>query len=251
MVQTAKKEIEFPSEVKEFSINHNDKNYKFLLPEREEFRIREIFVQQGYHIPGLNKIKNATFIDIGANVGLFAIFAKLNCPDASVDCYEPAPNTLELLKRNTAQLDNVKVHSRGVANFTGKTKIFMSALNTGATSIKSIGQHQALDEYEIKLVEARAVIENKEKVDVLKIDTEGCEVDVLENLKQHNLFSKINFIMLEYHSEADRRKIDQLLDEYTIFGYQACTINRGLMKFIRTDLIGTAACSDIHVDAPL
>ena len=251
MPTTTRKKVEFPSSVKEFKINANDRLYSIYLPENEGFRINDIFVKNGYDIPGLNMLKNAAVLDIGANAGLFSMYIKFTCPDAEVHCYEPAPNTFELLKENASQLENVHLHKRGVSNFTGKAEILMSSENTGATSIKSIGNHQALDKQTIKLVEAKSIVEKMDKVDILKIDTEGCEFEVLDNLNEHNLLQKVSFIMLEYHSEKDRRRIDQLLSEFTIFGYEACSIHRGVMKFIRNDLIGTTSALNIYTNDPL
>ena len=251
MAQETKSPLNLPSEIIEMTLNHEEHQYSIAIPKNEQFRVREIFSENGYSIPGFRDIKNATIIDIGANVGLFAMYAKLNCPDARIDCYEPASNVCELFKKNTSQMDGIHLHKRGVSNFTGRTKIFLSGLNTGATSIKSIGGHQALGEETIKLVEARSIVENKEKIDILKIDTEGCELEIIENLKEHDLLKKITFVMLEYHSESDRRKIDQLMTDFTLFGSSAIVVNCGTLKYVRTELLGTQICSQIHVATAL
>ncbi|WP_407219763.1 FkbM family methyltransferase [Escherichia coli] len=44
------------------------------------------------------------------------------------------------------------------------------------------------------------------EVDVIKIDTEGAEVEILNNLN----ISKL--LMIEYHSESDCKKIVSILD---------------------------------------
>ena len=47
-------------------------------------------------------------------------------------------------------------------------------------------------------------------IDVLKVDTEGCELPILQNIKDR--LPAIRLIHLEYHSESDRREIDRLLE---------------------------------------
>jgi hypothetical protein len=50
-----------------------------------------------------------------------------------------------------------------------------------------------------------------EAVDVLKIDTEGCEMPILKEMGE--VLSSIKIIHLEFHSEDDRREIDRLLGD--------------------------------------
>ena len=63
---------------------------------------------------------------------------------------------------------------------------------------------------------------------ILKIDTEGCEVDILKNLNVDNY----DLILLEYHSEEDRREIDKLLKNFMLLGCKTEILNRGLLKYI-------------------
>ena len=48
----------------------------------------------------LLKNESATFVDIGANVGVNSIFAKRRCPKTRVIAVEPAPMNLQLLREN-------------------------------------------------------------------------------------------------------------------------------------------------------
>jgi hypothetical protein len=48
-------------------------------------------------------------------------------------------------------------------------------------------------------------------IDVLKIDTEGCEVPILESIAAW--LPEMKAIYLEYHSERDRLAIDRMLCE--------------------------------------
>lgn len=237
----------FPSEIKEFHITNAGKQYHILIPQNEEFRINEIFNNKEYFIPGIQKMVRPNVLDIGGNVGLFSMFIKFLCPSAQINCYEPAPNTFELLKINSAQFEDIKIHKRGLSDFTGKAQINISCLSTGQTSLKDIAANQDVQNQTIKLVEAKSVVESHDEIDILKIDTEGCEYEILKNLKDNNLLSRIKFILLEYHSEKDRRCIDQLLDDYTIFGYHTNTVNLGLMKFVRTDLLETQVATDLNI----
>jgi precorrin-6B methylase 2 len=50
-----------------------------------------------------------------------------------------------------------------------------------------------------------------DRLDVLKIDTEGCEVAILESLR--GLLDRVKIIYLEFHNEPDRKVIDAMLGE--------------------------------------
>ncbi len=74
-----------------------------------------------------------------------------------------------------------------------------------------------------------------EVVDLLKLDTEGSEVEIIRSLSKR--ITQIKYIFLEYHSEMDRREIDVLLSDFTLFAAVAETINRGELKYINRNLL--------------
>ena len=59
-----------------------------------------------------------TILDIGANVGSFALWASLRWPGSTIHCYEPNPGTFAYLARNTAGHPNV--HCVNAAVFPGE-----------------------------------------------------------------------------------------------------------------------------------
>jgi len=71
------------------------------------------------------------------------------------------------------------------------------------------------------------------KAHIVKIDTEGSEVDILARMASLDF----DAIMLEYHSEANRRKIDALLQDYVLAGGHIRHPNRGTLKFAHKRLI--------------
>ncbi len=72
-------------------------------------------------------------------------------------------------------------------------------------------------------------------VDVPKVDTEGWEVEILSCLGER--LKDVDYVLVEYHSEQDRRTIDTLLTSHTLFGSHAPQIGLGTMKYVRTALI--------------
>ncbi|MET0380942.1 MAG: hypothetical protein ABWZ94_03470 [Methyloceanibacter sp.] len=70
------------------------------------------------------------------------------------------------------------------------------------------------------------------KAHIVKIDTEGSEVDILERLGSFDH----DVILLEYHSEANRRKIDALLGDFFLVGGEVRHLHRGTLKYMHRRL---------------
>ena len=73
----------------------------------------------------------------------------------------------------------------------------------------------------------------------MKIDTEGSEVDILAGMTSLDF----DVLMLEYHSEANRRAVDALLQDYVLVGGHIRHPHRGALKFAHKRLIEAAGWS--------
>jgi hypothetical protein len=73
---------------------------------------------------------------------------------------------------------------------------------------------------------------------MLKIDTEGCEVEILKNLSPY--IKDFSLIYMEYHSEPDRREIDALLaPTHSLLFSNALQLHRGNVTYIANNAIKT------------
>ena len=171
-----------------------------------------------YSIP--LKSESPVFLDVGANVGAFAVWAKHFWPQSTVHCYEPLKSNFHFLEENTKELTSVFLNNYAIGN-PSRTKLFLGKNNCGESSFNQI--QEQTDEYEIVTTKPPSILP---KADVLKLDTEGCEVEILEGLDLN-----FEYIMLEYHSETDRRKIDDLLNNYILIGSKCTRPDRGVVKY--------------------
>lgn len=126
-------------------------------------------------------------------------------------------------------------------NYSTKTIVDIGA-NVGAAALYFLSFSLAFEtvgESEVvNLVKVSEEITNKEirEISILKIDTEGCEIPVLEEfLMLEN--TDIGIIYNEYHSEEDRLAIDRLLSpDFMLFYSIANSIHRGNNGYISKDL---------------
>ena len=128
--------------------------------------------------------ENFTFIDVGANVGAYALFVASRAgPSARVLAVEPQPDIFERLIYNIRlnEFATVKAVDCAVAEKPGEVTLFLDPQNSGESSLKVVGSSGATP---IR-VPARTLLEvirgeGYERVDAIKLDVEGAEDLILE-----------------------------------------------------------------------
>lgn len=226
-----------PSPIIQVKVECKGISYVVKIPKNEIFRVKEIFQDNEYSIISRRSHSGPmTVVDIGANVGLYAIYAKLIDPNSVIHCFEPSPNSLLLLRTNLGHLPGIYVHPIGLFNRQEEALLNIHRFNTGQNSIKFKDESYS-DSVTIQLGDAAKEFDKLglNHINVMKIDTEGCEVEILESLG-HRL-SRVDYILFEYHSENDRRQIDNLLREFYLFGSKADFLGKGVVKYINARLI--------------
>ncbi|MCU0269248.1 MAG: FkbM family methyltransferase [Acidimicrobiales bacterium] len=166
----------------------------------------------GETYPALPEVTDVTTIlDVGANCGAASVFFARTYPDAVIHAFEPALEPYGFLVQNAERYPSIRPHNFGLFDCDTEVELFHGKESPGASSI--IRSDFTTDETErITLREARGWLaaEGIDRVDALKIDTEGCEVQVLRNLAE--LLPTIKVVYLEFHSADDRRTLHELLD---------------------------------------
>lgn len=177
----------------------------------------------------IGKIDNPHIIDIGANVGGFAIWAHEYFHNPKIDCYEPIKANYELLRQNIEGTD-IACRNIAIGKDDGERMMYYGLHNCGEASLFE-GEEQSKEGELVKIMSAKHL----PRCDIMKIDTEGAEIEILENL--------VNFpsvFLIEYHSAYNRRRIDQLLEDYTLIECTMRGYNYGILKYIRSEYVHNA-----------
>ena len=158
-----------------------------------------------YDIPGLEFATAPSVLDIGANIGAFSVFIAGRYPGAQTTAYEPSPRNAALLRQNVEGLP-VTVVERGVIGHVGqkhlkdgKILLHRGKNNPGEASFYSLGEQQE----EGDLVDT-VLADKLPSCDILKLDTEGCEVEILESYPHLGM---VRALMLEWHRPEDYKKL--------------------------------------------
>ncbi len=202
---------------------------------------QEIFEERIYFRHGIDLATGESVFDIGANIGLFTIFAKENFEGIRVYAFEPSPVIFPLLQANLAKYGNSAVayncglaKERGDATFTfypgysimsgfhterdQDTKTLRAGirshlLDEGMTAAEIQDRfvnkmaEKALAQEQTHVCELRTVsdILDQEEittVGLMKIDAEGSELDILAGIRSEH-WQRVRQIVMEIHDPKE------------------------------------------------
>lgn len=159
-------------------------------------------------------------IDVGANKGQsIDFFLRLN-KECNIYAIEPNPDLFELLQRKYKCFPNVHLFRCGISNVSGEREFFEnifdytssfeevnadSAYLSRKARILGVNPEQLIaKKYPVQVVTLHDFIRVHQlpnRIDILKIDTEGHEYACLEGLFQTELKTQVRFIQLENHTD--------------------------------------------------
>ena len=123
-----------------------------------------------------------TFVDIGANVGLYSLYLA-SCGDVHTLAIEPQPGILERLRFHLAINPSAKADVRPVAlsDCEGEVTLLLNASDSGGTHIEKPGLDQKGQRISVPSKPLLSVLSEAgiTAIDALKIDVEGAEDIVL------------------------------------------------------------------------
>jgi FkbM family methyltransferase len=144
-----------------------------------------------------------TVLDVGANVGQFAMVALKAFPQAHVYSFEPIEDIAHKFKRVMAKEKRVTLFHTALGNDQGKAKIHVTARSDSSSLLVPAlqeqifpGTHEA-GQQEIKIARLQDVLAIEKIVApaLLKIDVQGFEGEVLKGC--HSLLNRFDWIYCE------------------------------------------------------
>lgn len=171
-------------------------------------------------------------VDAGANIGAAAIYFSVLYPQARVLAFEPAPENYALLVENTAPFPRVETFPYGLFDDDGEAPLYSGEQDSSTSSIGQSSLNTG-DSTMVPLTAAGPFLDalGVGPIDILKLDTEGCEVPILRSLETRIADAKAVYV--EYHSDEDRRVIDGLLSRHHVLSRaEAIEPHRGELCYV-------------------
>ncbi len=169
--------FELPSQVKIVLPDDLAQITPYVIAEQGDWFEEEIRFVRHYLKPGMR------ILDIGANFGTYSLTAA-RCvgENGKVWSLEPIPSVGELLRKSVLEneYENVSVHQLALSNSDGVVRFNVSS-NTELSAIASESDAASTIEVETRSLDSFAKKENLSKIDFLKLDAEGVEVDIIKN----------------------------------------------------------------------
>jgi FkbM family methyltransferase len=198
------------------------------------FDIIDKFIHQRRILVNLKKIniKINIFVDVGAHKGSYTDLIINNFDAKKIFMYEPQKNIFKFIKKKYKEKKFIKISNSAVSKSERTQKIFINKhdLTSSLTKLnkknvylnfkaKLFGggiNEMITNSYEVKTIKLFDLI-NRNKItaiDLLKIDTEGHELEVLKGLKSK--INKVKIILIEFHNDNiyidyNSKKIHQYL----------------------------------------
>lgn len=196
-------------------------------------QLKRIFLKE-------NKI---SVIDVGAHKGEYISSIIKNFEISKAYCLEPNPKVFKILENKYLQNNKIKLFNFGASNISGDI-FFNENIESSSSSINELNKNSSYykkkffllnflslsdvtKKIKIKVLTLDDFINDKEtnKIDLLKIDTEGYEYQILLGLKDK--INIINVIHFEHHFD------DMIIKDYKFTDMHNLLIKNGFEKHFK------------------
>lgn len=148
-------------------------------------------------------------IDCGANVGDYTLL--LAASGATVHAYEPDPVAFDVLSSRLGTFPNVHLHQLAVSNTDGIAKLYLHTTrgldplkaSTGSSLVVTKTNIDPETFVQVGLTRLSDVIEKLGRIRIMKMDIEGHEIEVINDLIDTGTITKIERLFVELHDRKN------------------------------------------------
>ena len=165
------------------------------------FRVLPLGVYVLYEIKMmLQKFRPNIIFDVGANIGEISKEYAECFPQAQVFCFEPVSSIFDALQRNLANIEAVQFFQLAFSSAKGRAEIqckdSYSTLNPLTADDISYGK-ACVENVELDTIDEFCRIQEIDKINLLKIDTEGHDFKVLRGAEEMLSTQRIDILQVE------------------------------------------------------
>jgi FkbM family methyltransferase len=140
------------------------------------------------HLDVMRSLGNLnTVIDVGANLGQFALLSRRVFPNATIHSFEPMPEIADRFQQALSREPRVHLHQHALGDLSGASEIYVTKHHDSSSLLKPKLQTEVypggevVNKIEISMARLEDVLESSDikSPALLKIDVQGYEFEVL------------------------------------------------------------------------
>jgi len=185
-------------------------------------------------------------LDIGANIGASTIPLAICYNNIEFYCYDPHPEIFRRLKSNIKlnRLDNVHAVNCAISNSKKESLTFYAQIESSNMGLSSLKLNSDIEKYDKITTPVKSIDElfkkSSESVSVIKIDTQGSELEVLKSGEQ--IIKRDRPVIFfefedEYYSDKDRDESKRfLVNFFKEMNYSLFNITKDFNYYPKIDI---------------
>ena len=180
----------------------------------------DIFINHQYYHPILHK-KNVTVVDGGAHMGMFSAYCNWINETVRIVAYEADPVMNSLCNKNAVSNSwkKTKCINAALSGKKGKRWFYFDQEFPGSF-MSSISKERGLGGKVTVPCLPLSPLLRKRKLDYIKLDIEGAEYEVLQNLAQKRLLMKVDVFTVEFHHNIEKiERLSKALKDLSTHGF--------------------------------
>jgi len=188
-----------------------------------KWRVKTFFTKEPETLQWIESFKKNSkiiFWDIGANIGLYSIYAAINFPKSTIISFEPSTSNLNILSRNIS-LNNlekqINIFQIGLTNINNKFFIMSETTLEEGGALSSFGKNYNFEGKKIDKINKYSIFGTKidylifnnilKIPDYIKIDVDGTEHIILKGAEKTLKKNKIKSILVEVNENFLSQKV--------------------------------------------
>ncbi len=180
--------------------------------------VEEIFINQIYSFKSTTT--NPLIVDGGSNIGLSALYFKLIYPTSRIIAFEPNPKAYELLKRNIINnhLTLVTVFNVALSDCEGDASLYPGSQYSGTLTWSLFN---SLEQDKMEIIKTNRVSSYiHDEVDLLKLDVEGSETEIFNDLISSKKINLIKEMIIEFHPLITKVTVEKFIETVSHTNFQ-------------------------------